>query len=124
MEYAVEALTEAIGRFGGPEIVNTAHGSQFTSAAWTEVLKKHRIAISQDGKGRWIDNVFIERLWRSVKYEDLYLRAYADGRDLKAGLARYFADYNGARLHEALGYRTPDELYFPRSRRLLLRKAA
>jgi putative transposase len=111
-ECCVAALSEAIGRFGAPEILNTDQGAQFTSAAWIEIPKAQRIAISQDGKGRWIDNVFIERLWGSVQYEDVYLRAYEDGRQLERGLSRYFALYNGQRLHEALDYRTPDELYF------------
>ena len=87
---------------------------QFTSADWTDVLKAHDIRISMDGKGRWIDNVFIERLWRSVKYEDIYLHAYEDGRQLQAGLTKYFHFYNGRRLHQSHGYRTPDEVYFDR----------
>jgi putative transposase len=87
-------------------------GAQFTSAAWTDLLKAANVRISMDGKGRWVDNVFIERLWRSVKYEDVYLRAYDNGRDLSAGLTRYFDFYNRKRLHQSLDYRTPDELYF------------
>ena len=112
-DFCVAALEEAMARFGTPEIVNTDHGAQFTSAAWIDVLKANpNIRISMDGKGRWIDNVFIERLWRSVKYEDVYLRAYANGREMQAGLTRYFNFYNERRLHQALDYRTPDEIYF------------
>ena len=93
-DFCVEALEEAIARFGAPEIMNTDQGSQFTSAAWTDVLKAEGTSISMDGKGRWIDNVFIERLWRSVKYEDVYLRSYENGREVQAGLTRYFDFYN------------------------------
>src|SRR6202161_2316797 len=93
-DFCVEALKEAIARFGAPEIMNTDQGSQFSSAAWTDVLKAEDISISMDGKGRWIDNVFIERLWRSVKYEDVYLRAYGNGREVQAGQTRYFDFYN------------------------------
>ena len=85
---------------------------QFTADEWTSVLKTAGIAISMDGKGRWIDNVFIERLWRSVKYEEVYLRAYANGHEAQRSLWRYFAFYNARRLHETLGYATPDEVYF------------
>ena len=92
-----------------------ASPSQFTSADWTDVLKAHDIRISMDGKGRWIDNVFIERLWRSVKYEDVYLHAYEDGRQLQAGLTKYFHFYNERRLHQSHDYRTPDEVYYDRN---------
>lgn len=111
-DFCVEALEEAVARFGVPEIVNTDQGAQFTSAAWTAVLKAADIRISMDGKGRWIDNVFIERLWRSVKYEDVYLRAYENGREVQAGLTRYFDFYNRRRLHQSHAYRTPDEIYY------------
>jgi len=111
-DFCVEALEEAIARFGAPEIMNTDQGSQFTSAAWTDVLKAEDISISMDGKGRWIDNVFIERLWRSVKYEDVYLRSYENGREVQAGLTRYFDFYNRERIHQSQGYQTPDEIYF------------
>lgn len=111
-EFCVAALEEAIAKYGPPEICNTDQGAQFTSAAWTDVLKAAGVRISMDGKGRWVDNVFIERLWRSVKYEDVYLRAYENGRDLSAGLTRYFDFYNRKRLHQSLDYRTPDEAYF------------
>jgi len=111
-DFCVEALEEAIARFGAPEIMNTDQGSQFTSAAWTDVLKAEDTSISMDGKGRWIDNVFIERLWRSVKYEDVYLRSYENGREVQAGLTRYFDFYNRERIHQSHEYQTPDEIYF------------
>ena len=111
-DFCVAALEEALERFGRPEIFNTDQGAQFTSAAWTDVLKAADIRISMDGKGRWIDNVFIERLWRSVKYENIYLHAYEGGRDVQAGLARYFDFYNRRRLHQSHDYATPDEVYF------------
>ena len=111
-DFCVEALEEAIARFGAPEIMNTDQGSQFTSAAWIDVLKAEDTSISMDGKGRWIDNVFIERLWRSVKYEDVYLRAYENGREVQAGLTRYFYFYNRERIHQSHEYQTPDEIYF------------
>ena len=111
-EFCVEALEEALQRFGAPQIFNTDQGSQFTSEAFTGVLKAHGIAISMDGKGRWVDNVFVERLWRSVKYEDVYLRAYETPRELREGLHRYFEFYNTRRRHSALDRRTPDAVYF------------
>jgi len=111
-DFCVEALKEALAKFGRPEIFNTDQGAQFTCQEWIEVLNAAGVAISMDGKGRWIDNVFIERLWRSVKYEDVYLRAYASGSDARASLTRYFAFYNARRLHKNLHYATPDEVYF------------
>lgn len=111
-DFCVEALEEALQRFGAPEIFNTDQGAQFTASAFTDVLKAHDVTISMDGKGRWVDNVFIERLWRSVKYEDVYLRAYETPADLRAGLARYFEFYNTKRRHTALDRRTPDAVYF------------
>jgi putative transposase len=111
-DFCVEALREALAKFGPPEIFNTDQGSQFTSEDWTTPLKTAGVAISMDGKGRWIDNIFIERLWRSVKYEDVYLRAYTSGSEARQSLTRYFLFYNGRRLHESLGYATPDEVYF------------
>ena len=111
-DFCVEALEEAMSKFGVPEIFNTDQGSQFTCEEWTERLKAAGVAISMDGKGRWIDNVFIERLWRSVKYEEVYLRAYANGTEARTSLTRYFSSYNTVRLHECLEYRTPDEVYF------------
>jgi transposase InsO family protein len=111
-DFCVEALEEALRKFGPPEIFNTDQGSQFTSEEWIAPLKAAGVAISMDGKGRWIDNVFIERLWRSVKYEDVYLRAYGCGSEARQSLTRYFAFYNARRVHENLGYATPDEMYF------------
>ena len=93
-------------------IAPKSRGPQFTSKAWTDVLDAAGVRISMDGKGRWIDNVFIERLWRSVKYEDIYLRAYENGRELQAGLTRYFEFYNRRRIHQSHDYQTPDEFYF------------
>jgi putative transposase len=111
-DFCVDALSEAIARYGAPEIVNTDQGSQFTSKAWTDMVDAAGARISMDGKGRWIDNVFIERLWRSVKYEDIYLRAYENGRELQAGLTRYFDFYNRRRIHQSHEYQTPDEIYY------------
>ncbi len=111
-DFCVEALEEAMSKYGKPEIFNTDQGSQFTSEEWLTPLKAAQVGISMDGKGRWIDNVFIERLWRSVKYEEVYLRSYLDGSEARQSLARYFSFYNGRRLHENLDYATPDEVYF------------
>ncbi|MGP0083452.1 MAG: IS3 family transposase [Steroidobacteraceae bacterium] len=110
--FCVEALEEAMRKFGRPEIFNTDQGSQFTSEDWIAPLKAAGVAISMDGKGRWIDNVFIERLWRSVKYEEVYLRAYTNGTEARESLKIYFRFYNERRLHETLNYATPDEVYF------------
>jgi len=105
--FCVAALEEALARYGKPDIFNTDQGSQFTGADFTGVLLEAGARISMDGRGRWMDNVFIERVWRSLKYEDVYLKRYADGREAKAGIGAYFAFYNEQRLHQALGYRTP-----------------
>ena len=111
-EFCVEALGEAIRTTGRrPEIFNTDQGSQFTSKLWTDALKAEGVRISMDGKGRWLDNVVIERFWRSLKYEDVYLREYADGRELERGLADYIARFNDWRPHQALDYRTPSAVY-------------
>src|ERR1700751_3295059 len=107
VSFCVSALEEALARFGKPAIFNTDQGSQFTSVAFTGTLAAAGIKISMDGRGRWMDNVFIERLWRSLKYEDIYLKGYADGREAKAGIASWIAFYNDRRLHQAHGYRTP-----------------
>jgi len=107
VSFCVSALEEALARFGRPEIFNTDQGSQFTSAAFTGTLARAGIKISMDGRGRWMDNVFIERLWRSLKYEDIYLKGYADGREAKAGIASWIAFYNTRRPHQGLGKRTP-----------------
>ena len=111
-DFCVEALEEALSRFGTPDVFNTDQGAQFTAQAFTRVLKDAGVTISMDGKGRWIDNVFVERLWRSVKYEDVYLRAYETPAALRAGLDKYFRFYNGRRRHTALNRRTPDAVYF------------
>jgi putative transposase len=111
-DFCVEALQEALERHGKPQIFNTDQGSQFTSSDWTDVLKAASVQISMDGKGRWIDNVFIERLWRSVKYENVYLHAYENGTQLRQGLAEYFEFYNATRTHQALDYQTPDQVYY------------
>jgi putative transposase len=105
--FCVDALDEALARFGRPDIFNTDQGSQFTSAAFTGRLANAGIRISMDGRGRWMDNVFIERLWRSLKYEDVYLKGYADGREARAGIALWIGFYNGRRPHQALAGRTP-----------------
>jgi putative transposase len=111
-EACVEALEEALGRYRAPEIFNTDQGAQYTSEAFTAVLKSHGVTISMDGKGRWVDNVFVERLWRSVKYEDVYLRAYETPAALRMGLTHYFQFYNTERGHQALNRQTPDGVYF------------
>ena len=108
--FCVDALDEAL-RKGKPEIFNTDQGAQFTSEAFTGLLEKHGIRISMDGKGRYTDNLFIERLWRTVKYEEVYLKAYQDGRDARINFGNYFRFYNAERPHQALGYRTPAEVY-------------
>jgi len=110
--FCIEALEEAIAKFGCPDIFNTDQGSQFTSEAFTECLSSHSIAISMDGKGRWRDNVFIERLWKSVKYEDIYLKAYGSMAEVKKGLAEYFIFYNQMRWHQSLDRKTPAMVYF------------
>ena len=107
VSFCVSALEEALARFGKPEIFNTDQGSQFTSAAFTGVLSAAGVKISMDGRGRWLDNVFVERLWRSLKHEDIYLNGYGDGREAKVGVGAWFAFYNSARPHQALGNRTP-----------------
>src|SRR5712671_1238917 len=112
--FCVEALEEALARHGRPEIFNTDQGSQFTGAAFTGVLVKNGIAISMDGKGSWRDNVFVERLWRSVKYEEVYLRAYASVAEARAGIASYLRFYNSRRPHSSLDRQTPDQAYFNR----------
>ena len=111
-EFCVEALQEALARYGTPEIFNTDQGSQFTDEDFTKILLAKGVRVSMDGKGRWVDNVFVERLWRSVKYEDLYLHAYETVGEVKSGLVRYFRFYNGRRVHQSLEYQTPDEKYF------------
>ena len=104
-------LGEALARFGRPEIFNTDQGSQFTSDAFTAMLRNADVAISMDGRGRFIDNVFVERIWRSLKYEEVYLHAYEDLVEGRAGIGRYFDFYNFERRHQSLGYQTPDAFY-------------
>jgi putative transposase len=111
VEFCVAALEEALARFGQPEIFNSDQGSQFTSPRFTEVLQQAGTRISMDGRGRWMDNVFIERLWRSLKYECVYLHAFETGSELRAGLAKWIGYYNTRRPHSTLAGRTPDEAY-------------
>jgi putative transposase len=120
-EFCSEALEEALTRYGVPEIFNTDQGSQFTDEEFTQVLLAKGVRVSMDGKGRWVDNVFVERLWRSVKYEDIYLHAYDTVRQVKSALTSYFSFYNVRRVHQSLDYRTPDERYFGTSE---MKKAA
>jgi putative transposase len=109
-DFCIEALEEAL-RNGQPEIFNTDQGAQFTSQAFTSLLEQHGIKVSMDGKGRYTDNLFIERLWRSLKYEEVYLKAYAGGKEARAGIGGYFDFYNLERPHQALGYQTPAEVF-------------
>jgi putative transposase len=110
--FCMEALEEAIRNYGTPDLFNTDQGSQFTSDDFTDVLKKNNIRISMDGQGRWMDNVFIERLWKSVKYEDIYLKAYNSISEVRKGLTTWFDRYNRWRRHQGLDNRTPDEVYW------------
>lgn len=114
-DFCLEALEEALAKYGTPEIFNTDQGSQFTSEPFTDLLKQHEIKISMDGKGRWVDNVFVERLWRSLKYEHVYLHAYESVADAKTGIAGYLDFFNRARPHSALGALTPDTAYFAKT---------
>ena len=117
--FCVETLEDALARHGKPEVFNTDQGSQFTGAAFTGVLIKNGIAISMDGKGAWRDNVFVERLWRSVKYEEVYLRAYDTASEARASIGRYLDFYNRRRPHSSLDGTTPDHAYFtPLPRRM------
>jgi putative transposase len=118
-DFCIEAVEEAITRYGVPSIFNTDQGSQFTSSDFVGLLQRHAIRISMDGKGCWRDNVFIERLWKSVKYEEVYLRAYESVSEARQSLERYFSFYNQRRPHRALDGKTPDSVYFnllPQSR--------
>jgi putative transposase len=109
--FCVDCLEEALRRHGKPDIFNSDQGSQFTSDAFTDVLKREGITISMDGRGRAFDNIFVERLWRSVKHEDVYLKGYATMGELMMGLTEYFTFYNGERPHQSLGQKTPDAIY-------------
>jgi putative transposase len=111
-DFCVEALQEALAKYGKPEIFNTDQGSQFTSKDFIDVLKAHEIDISMDGKGAWRDNVFVERIWKSVKYEEVYLRAYDSVGQARTSLGRYLGFYNSRRPHSSLDRHTPDEAYF------------
>jgi putative transposase len=111
VEFCLDALEEALARFGKPEIFNTDQGSQFTSLRFTGLLQDAGVRISMDGRGRWMDNVFIERLWRSLKYECVYMHAFETGSELRAGLSRWIDYYNVRRPHSTLAGRTPDEAY-------------
>ena len=113
--FCLDAVEDALGRHGKPDIFNTDQGSQFTSADFTSLLLENAVAISMDGRGAWRDNVFVERLWRSVKYEEVYLRAYDGVADARASLGRYLDFYNGKRPHSSLAARTPDQAYFSTS---------
>ena len=110
--FCMDALEEAMIKYGKPEIFNTDQGSQFTSLDFTNILNDNNIRISMDGRRRWMDNIFIERLWRSVKYEDIYLKAYGSIADVRKGLKDYFERYNSWRRHQGLDERTPDEVYW------------
>jgi putative transposase len=114
VSFCIEALEEALGKYGKPEIFNTDQGSQFTSESFIGRLNKEGIDISMDGKGRWCDNVFIERLWRSLKYEQVYLYAYESVTEARSKIGRYLEFYNSNRPHSSLGARTPDQVYFHR----------
>ena len=111
VEFCLEVVEEAMARFRRPEIFNTDQGSQFTSPRFTGVLQRAGVRISMDGRGRWMDNVFIERLWRSLKYECVYLHAFETGSEVRAGLSKWIGYYNVGRPHSALAGRTPNEAY-------------
>ena len=110
-EFCVEALEEALSLHGRPEIFNTDQGSQFTSDDFTGTLERNKVTISMDGKGRYMDNIFVERLWRSLKYEEVYLNAYASVAEAKVGIGSWLGFYNEERQHQSLGYRTPRQAY-------------
>jgi putative transposase len=114
VSFCLEALDEALGKYGKPEIFNTDQGSQFTSVAFTDRLKQEGIRISMDGKGRWRDNVFVERFWRSIKYEEVYLHAYESVSAARSGIGRYIEFFNQQRPHSSLNRQTPDQVYFNR----------
>lgn len=109
--FCIDALDEAVAKYGRPDIFNTDQGSQFTSNEFTGILKSNNIQISMDGKGRWVDNVFIERLWRSLKYEEVYLKAYDTPKEAKDGIGEWMRFYNNKRTHQALDRKTPEQVY-------------
>jgi len=123
-DFCVDALEEAIEVYGEPAIFNTDQGSQFTSNRFTSVLKSHQIEISMDGKGRALDNIYVERLWKSLKHEDIYLKSYETMKELKGGIKRYFRFYNTERFHQSLEYLTPEVMYKSFSNREDLNNAA
>lgn len=123
-DFCIEAAREAIERHGAPEIFNTDQGCQFTSTAFTDVLKANDVRISMDGKGRWMDNVFVERLWRSLKYEEVYLKAYESVREARHAIADYFRYFNAERRHSRLGRQTPDAIFYANDEHEPLQKAA
>ena len=111
-DFCVTALKEALRNFGTPEIFNSDQGCQFTSTDFTDILKAADVRISMDGKGRWIDNVFVERLWRTLKYENVYIRCYSSIPEARAGIGAFLQDFNSIRRHQALGNDTPNAVYF------------
>ena len=115
-DFCIEALRDALTRFGRPTIFNTDQGSQFTAGDFTRALRDREIKISMDGKGRYLDNIFVERLWRSLKYEEIYLHPYDSLTEAREGIGRYFRFYNDARPHTSLGYQTPAAFYDSTSR--------
>ena len=117
-EWCSRVLSETLATYPAPTIFNTDQGSQFTADIFTALLVKSNVRISMDGKGRALDNIFVERLWRTVKYEDIYLKAYADGWELETGLQAYFEFYNRRRFHQGLGYQTPEQVLKGRKRSL------
>lgn len=110
-DFCIDALEEAIMFYGVPAIFNTDQGSQFTSKGFIDVLERNGIQISMDGKGRALDNIYVERLWRTLKYEDIYIKSYESVIELREGIRRYFQFYNNERFHQSLGYATPDDMY-------------
>src|SRR6202045_932848 len=112
VDFCLDAVDEALAKYPKPEIFNTDQGSQFTSAAFTGLLRDNAIAISMDGRGSWRDNVFVERLWRSVKYEEVYLKAYASVGEARVSIGRYLNFYNAQRPHSSLDGMTPDQAYY------------
>jgi len=124
VEFCIDILEEAVMKYGKPEIFNSDQGSQFTSNEFTGKLEKYKIKISMDGKGRAIDNIYIERLWRSLKYEDIYIKEYETVPECIAGVNKYFKFYNSERFHQSLDYKTPDEIYFECKKISPMRKAS
>ena len=122
--FCCDALIRALEKYGSPEIFNSDQGSQFTSESFTKILKGREIKISMDGKGRALDNIYIERLWRSLKYEDIYIQRYDDVSECRKGIENYFKFYNTVRFHQSLKYFTPDEIYYGEKKYQGIKKAA